>query len=101
MELDLASLESVRHFAEDFTVTALESEHWTRDPAPEPDYCDLVIAAQLHSFVGTPQARDLPHIGQTACFRKLNLGELTPRQSLKILDQANEQLVQAEQLLGL
>lgn len=88
------------NFEEDFIVAAREGELWTRDPNPEPEYCDLVLVAQLHSYVGTPRMEELPHLGEIPCFAKLGLGELTPRQSLKILDKAGEQLTQAENLLS-
>jgi HD-like signal output (HDOD) protein len=86
-------------FSDELIVTAREAEHWERDPAPEADYCDLVIIAQLHSYVGTPRMQHLPHLGELPCFAKLDLGELSPRLSLKILERAEEQLRQAERLL--
>ncbi len=51
-------------FATDFIVTALEAEEWMRNKGPEPDYCDLVVVAQLHSMVGTDRALSLPAIDQ-------------------------------------
>lgn len=89
------------HFADDFVLAARESEHWQRDPSPEADYCDLVIIAQLHSYVGSARMRELPHMGELPCFQKLELGELSPRMSLKILEKADTQLKQAEALLGM
>jgi HD-like signal output (HDOD) protein len=86
-------------FAKDFVITARDAEKWTRDPAPEPDYCDLVIIAQLHSYVGTRRMSKLPPMDQLACFNKLGLETLTPRQSLKILDQAKEQIESTRKLL--
>lgn len=87
-------------FSEDFVLVAREAENWMRDPAPEADYCDLVIIAQLHSYVGTEEMKHLPHLGDVACFSKLELGELTPRMSLKILEKAKDQLKHAQALLG-
>lgn len=88
-------------FGEDLVIAAREAEDWRRDPAPDPDYCDLVIVAQLHSYVGTPRMQDLPHLGEVPCFHKMDLGELTPRLSLKILEKAQEQLKRVEALLAL
>ena len=88
------------HFSEDFILTAREAENWFRDPAPEPDYCDLVIISQLHSYVGSARMQDLPHMGDLPCFKKLDLGELTPRLSLKILEKAKTQLAHAERMLS-
>jgi len=89
------------HFPEDCILAARESEHWTRDSEPEADYCDLVLIAQLHSYVGSARMQELPHMGELPCFKKLDLGELTPRMSLKILGKARSQLDHAEQLLGI
>lgn len=88
-------------FSEDFIVSAREAEEWQRNPGPEPDYCDLVIIAQLHSYVGNPRMQELPHLGEVPGFHKLDLGELTPRLSLKILEKAQDQLKRAESLLAL
>jgi HD-like signal output (HDOD) protein len=87
-------------FAEDVIVAARDAEHWTRNPGPDADYCDLVIIAQLHSYVGTPRMQELPHLGQLPCFTKLELGELTPRLSIKILEKADDTLRAVERMLG-
>jgi HD-like signal output (HDOD) protein len=87
-------------FSPDLVTTAQEAEYWTRNPNPEADFCDLVIVAQLHSYVGTARMPVLPHLGQLPCFAKLHLGELTPRLSLKILEKAEGKLRAAERLLG-
>ncbi len=86
-------------FAPEFVTVALEAEDWHRDPGPQPDYCDLVIIAQLHSFVGTPRLAGLPPMNELPAFNKLPLGDLTPQNSLKILDEAQEQVRTAETLV--
>lgn len=86
-------------FQDDLIEIAEEAEDWFRDSGPKADYCDLVIVAQLHSYVGTPRIRSLPSIGELPSLHKLNLGEITPRDSIKILDKASEQLNKAEALL--
>jgi hypothetical protein len=40
-------------------------------------------------------------MSELPCFRKLELGELTPRLSLKILDKAQDQIAKAERLVSL
>ena len=86
-------------FQDDLIVIAEEAENWFRDSSREADYCDLVIVAQLHSYVGTPRIRLLPSIGELPSLRKLDLGEITPHESIKILDRASAQLAKAEALL--
>ncbi len=88
-------------FPDDFVSTAQGAEDWHRNPHPKADYCDLVIVAQLHSYVGTDRMRDLPNMGQLPCFAKLGLDELTPKQSLKILNSAQRQIDEAQSLLNL
>ncbi|MCB1857472.1 MAG: HDOD domain-containing protein [Gammaproteobacteria bacterium] len=88
-------------FPPEFIVAALEGEDWTRNQGNAPDYCDLVIIAQLHSFVGTDKAFSAPAINEVPAHSRLALGELTPRLSLKILDAAKEQIVHAQSLLNL
>ncbi|MCF6355289.1 MAG: HDOD domain-containing protein [Candidatus Polarisedimenticolaceae bacterium] len=86
-------------FVDDLVLVTEEAENWQRDPAEAPDYADLVIIAQLHSFIGTPGMDQLPAFDQVPAFHKLSLGEITPRKSLKILETASKQLADAEALL--
>ena len=86
-------------FPDDMAIAAAEAEDWTRDHAPEPDICDLLLIAQLHSYVGTQEMRQHPCMIDIPCFAKLQLGDLNPQRSLKILDEATEQVAQAETLL--
>ncbi len=88
-------------FPPEFIVAALEGEVWDRNPGNMPDYCDLVIIAQLHSFVGTGKAFTAPAINEVPAHDRLALGELTPRLSLKILDAAKEQISHAQALLNI
>ncbi|MET0106977.1 MAG: HDOD domain-containing protein [Sedimenticola sp.] len=88
-------------FPENFVTVALEAEEWMRNSHSKPDYCDLVIIAQLHSFVGTHLALTMPAINQVPAHTRLALGELTPKMSLLILEEASEQVEQAEVLLSI
>jgi len=88
-------------FPMEFVVSALEAEDWKRDKGPVPDYCDLVIIAQLHSFIGTKQVKHVPAINEIPAHNRLALGELTPQLSIKILDDAKDQIARAESLLNI
>ncbi|HXK55665.1 MAG: HDOD domain-containing protein [Gammaproteobacteria bacterium] len=88
-------------FPTEFIIAALEAEMWHREKGITPDYCDLVIIAQLHSFVGTSKAFSAPAIHEVPAHSRLALGELTPRLSLKILDEAKEQIAHAISLLNI
>jgi len=88
-------------FSEDFVAAAADGENWMRDTEGPPDYCDLLITAQLHSYIGTPGAIDLPALDQIPAHKRLGLGELTPRMSLNILEEAKDQIAHVESLLGI
>ncbi len=86
-------------FPDDMVIASAEAEYWTRDHTPEPDICDLLLIAQLHSYVGTPEMHKHPCMIDIPCFAKLRLGELSPQKSLMILEEATDQVAQAESLL--
>ena len=60
-----------------------------------------MIIAQLHSFIGTDQAARVPGINEIPAHNRLALGELTPQLSIKILDEAKDQIAHAESLLNI
>ena len=86
-------------FSEAFITAAKEAENWCRDAGPKADYCDVAIVAQLHSFVGTPQMQGLPSLADVPAFHKIAHGELSPKLSVRLLDQAKEQISEVRQLL--
>lgn len=88
------------HFPEDFEAVIQEAESWFRDRDKEPDYADLVLVAQLHSFIGTPKIHDCPRIDQIPAYRKLLAGRLDADISLNILEAAKEEIWQIQNLLS-
>lgn len=86
-------------FDADLATVSLEAENWERDAGPEVDYADLIIIAQLHSYVGTPRMATLPAIDQVPAFTKLALGKLSPRMSVQILEIARQDIAAVEKLL--
>ncbi len=86
-------------FVDELIQVAEEAENWYRDDSARAEYADLIIIAQLHSFIGTSRMSSVPMIDQVPAFNKLELGELTPKKSLKILKLASKQLAAAEALL--
>ena len=80
---------------------ANEAENWMRSPPNKaPDYTDLIIICQLHSFIGTDEMANTPSIDTVPAFKRLGLSKLTPKMSLKILDEAKEEIVEARALLS-
>lgn len=87
-------------FPTEYLVCALEAEEWFRDNGGAADYCDLVVIAQLHSFIGKPQATEVPSIAEVPAHSKLELGELTPEMTLQILIDSKQQLQQVCSVLA-
>ncbi len=86
-------------FDQDFIDAALHSDQWFRDTADEPDYADLVIVAQLLSFVGSNEIRKLPPPDLSPAYHKLIEGRLSPALSLSILNEAEKEIRAVEELL--
>ncbi len=76
-------------FEQDLIAATEDAEEWLRDSDKPADYADIVIVAQLHSYLGTPEMEHLPHIDATPAYRKLGLGEFDPKTGLAILHAAN------------
>jgi HD-like signal output (HDOD) protein len=88
-------------FTEDLVMVTAEAENWLRNGDQPLDYADLVIVAQLHSYIGSPRMPQLPTLDEVPAFRKLGLEGLSPRLSIMILDKAEEKIARAEALLKL
>ncbi|MGD2118407.1 MAG: HDOD domain-containing protein [Chromatiales bacterium] len=87
-------------FPEGLPEVALDAENWMRNPDTPPDYSDLVIIAQLHSFIGHKDLGvGVPAIDTVPAFKRLKLSQLTPMMSLKILDEAKDEIAEARSLL--
>jgi len=86
-------------FAPEFIEAALHAEDWQREVGNQPDYTDLVIIAQMHSYIGTPRMAEIPRIDTVPAFRKLALGDLGPGMSLCVLDEAEEEISDLQQVL--
>lgn len=87
-------------FPEGLPEVASDAEHWMRSPSTGPDYSDIVIIAQLHSFIGSGEMTQVPAIDSVPAFSRLKLSQLTPIMSLKILDEAKEEIAEARALLN-
>jgi HD-like signal output (HDOD) protein len=92
------SILEVWNFRKEFVVAAREAEEWMRNDRDKPDYCDLVLVAQLHGLVGTEQAMTLPPLNEVPALKRLGLEELTPKQSLKIMAAAESLIEDTETL---
>ncbi len=96
-----AAILSKWQFTEDLITTAREAQNWLRQPGEKPDYCDIIIVAQLHALSGRSSTTgELPRLNEVPAFTKLALGQLTPELSVKVLEQAKEQVEETMNLLA-
>ncbi len=75
------------------------AHEWYRDSGPAPDYCDVVLLAQLYSFINTAQMASHPSIDVVPAFSKFSLGQLEPQMVLRVLEAAQEDIDAIEQVL--
>lgn len=89
-------------FSEDFVSVARESENWQRDDYDKADYCDIVLVAKLHTFIGRESSNnELPQLYEIPAFQKLGLDKNNPGKGLSILADANDQIATVRQLLSI
>ena len=88
-------------FSDEIITVTQHAHHWSREHEGPPDYCDLVIVAQLHATMNSDTESPYPSLEDCPAFHKLsNQGSLSPEKSLKILAEAKEQIEETKQLLG-
>lgn len=77
-----------------------ESDSWLRNPAPEPDLCDIVLIAQAYGYQGTERAATIPPLGEIPALKKLRLGELDEAGQLSVLKEAESEVAGVKQILS-
>jgi len=89
-------------FPDELVTCATEGEDWTRDSGAEPDYCDVVIVAQLLHFLGSARQLDgLPSLPEVPAFGKLRLGAADEQDAgPAFLDRRREQISHTVALLA-
>jgi HD-like signal output (HDOD) protein len=110
-ELLLKAVESLRpqitgmllnqwNFGPEFVTVGEECEDWYRNPADQPDLCDLVLIAQYHAMIGTPEMKKLPPVPTLPAFAKLGMGGLDIKQIVEFLDRSRAEIEAIEAHLG-
>ncbi len=90
------------NFDEDIVKSALHCEDWERDESPAAELSDVVMMAQLHSFLLSPlRNRALPSITKLPAFKKLRLDTLDAAVGIRIINEAKEQVAEVKRLLSL
>jgi len=97
------------NFPEEFAKVAIDADDWDYQSRSENDYSDLVMMAQLHSFIGKGDEKKLlaiseehlPRIVGLPAYKKLGLDKLTPENSMWLLNTAKHKLNQLKEKWGL
>ena len=87
-------------FDEEMVEVARSRKDWWRDPEPSADLSDIVLIARLHASVGTPEMHEAPKINEVPAFAKLPLGDVGPDESLEFLREADADVSELMQVLG-
>jgi len=87
-------------FGPEFVTVGEGCEEWFRNPTDEPDLCDLVLIAQYHAMIGTPQQRSLPPIAALPAFAKLGMGNLAIEQIIEFIKKSRDKIKAIEAHLG-
>jgi HD-like signal output (HDOD) protein len=77
----------------------LHCDEWFRFNEQAADYTDLIIVAQLFSYVGTHEMQNLPPPDLSPAFHKIAGGKLNPLLSISIINEAEKEINAIEELL--
>ena len=87
-------------FSSDFEDVIVNAENWYRDDQPEPDYSDIVMISQLHSYIGKIDIKKMPKMDELPAYKKLAAGGLDADASINILDMAKDEIEHIQQMLS-
>ena len=77
------------------------AENWQYDSGVDgPDLTDIVIIAQFHALLGSPNKQSHPPMDEITAFSKLEKVGLTPEKSIAMLADAKEKIKEMRQLVG-
>lgn len=84
-------------FAPELIAAAAEHEDLAREPGTDADYCDVVIVANLLSYIGSDHPYTRLDWSAIPAFERL---ALTPEESIAVINNAREQINEIKQLLA-
>ncbi len=85
---------------ENVALVPLESRDWYRAPTRAPDYCCLVLFANLLHRLSQQPRPDMPPIHELPCLSGLGLGEITLESVLALAESTKTQICKMRTLLG-
>ena len=96
-------------FPAEFLKVSIDADDWHYQSDREGDYSDLIMVAHLHSFIGKGEEKKflalseehLPAIVELPAYHKLGLAELTPENSMWLLNTAKWKLNQLKEKWGI
>jgi HD-like signal output (HDOD) protein len=88
-------------FDEEMVEVARSRNQWFRDSGGRADLADLVLIARLHACLGTPEQGRCPRIDHIPAFSKLPLGALRADDSVAVLAEAEAEVREVTELLGI
>ncbi|MBK1691969.1 HDOD domain-containing protein [Ectothiorhodospira mobilis] len=86
----------------DIVQVVCEGGRWDRNGTRPPDYCDVVLVAQLYYLAHTddPARGDVPRYDQVPAYAKLGLPEPDRELKLDLFEEAREEIREVMDLLG-
>lgn len=97
------------NFPQEFIDVCRNADDWFRDHHGNADYSDLIIIAQLHTFIGKNKDRVSPLTGnehpirldQVPAFQRLGLAASGPDHSMELISHAQIKIKEIRQLLSI
>ncbi len=86
-------------FPLDFEEVITQAENWHYDSQGAVNYTDIVMIAQLHSFIGQVDSKKIPRLDTLPAYNKLVAGRMDADVSINILDSAKYEIDQIRNLL--
>ncbi len=86
-------------FSDDFIDAALHASDWNHSHDGEPKLVDIVLIAHMHSLIGSRELNGKPRMDELPAYQKLELDGLTPHASLRLLDDAKQEIQITQTLL--
>ena len=96
-------------FPEEFAKVSIDADDWDYQSENNADYSDLIMMAQLHSFIGKGNEKkllaisetQLPMIVERPAYKKLGLDKLSHEDSMWLLSTAKRKLNELKEKWGL
>ncbi|MDZ4153914.1 MAG: HDOD domain-containing protein, partial [Methylicorpusculum sp.] len=86
-------------FPSDFEDVVINAENWFRKDNQPASYADIVMIAQLHSFIGKVDVKKMPKLDDLPAYQKI-AEHLDASDSLDILETARDEIEHIRKMLA-